>query len=237
MTAALAGTTVNESAIVQITAGQRSFSLEFPHPDDHIARIIRQTGTFYEAEMLNDLQSRLFFPSVAADIGAHVGNHTIFLAGVLGLTTYAFEPNPTNFSLLRSNLAANALQDRCLVHNVALGARRSQGTIERVSNANSGMSRVRAAPGGSVEILSLDSAFARLARLDVLKVDVEGGEIDVLRGAADTFRRLRPVAYLEVTPENFGQASELLSSYGYLCWKRFNATATFLFLPKERLGR
>jgi len=204
-----------------------------------------ETGARGHAELVehtklalcDDLQSRLFFPSVAADIGAHVGNHTIFLAGVLGLTTYAFEPNPTNFSLLRSNLAANALQDRCLVHNVALGARRSQGTIERVSNANSGMSRVRAAPGGSVEILSLDSAFARLARLDVLKVDVEGGEIDVLRGAADTFRRLRPVAYLEVTPENFGQASELLSSYGYLCWKRFNATATFLFLPKERLGR
>ena len=121
---ALAGSTVTETAIVQITNGQRSFSLEFPDSADHIARIIRKTGAFYEAEMLSDLQSRLFFPSVAADIGAHVGNHTVFLAGVLGLTTHAFEPNPTNFSLLLSNIAANGLQDRCVVHNVALGARR-----------------------------------------------------------------------------------------------------------------
>ena len=225
------------SATVQIASGQRSFSLKFPHPDDHIARTIRQSGTFYEADMLADLQSRLFFPQVAVDIGAHVGNHTTYFAGVLNLTTYAFEPNPTHFSLLRSNLEANGLDGHCVLFNVALGAEPGHGAINEASATNSGMSRVTPAMSGPVEVTSLDTALPHLARLDVLKVDVEGSELDVVRGARETLRRLRPVSYIEITPENFGDVQALLAGCGYVCWKRFNATATFLFLPEERFGQ
>lgn len=225
-----------ESAIVRPVAGHRSFTLEFPHPDDHIARTIRQTGSFYEAEMLADLQSRLFFPSVAVDIGAHVGNHAIFLAGVLNLATHAFEPNPTHFALLRSNLRANGLEDRCTPYNVALGAGPGRGTIDRGSATNSGMSRVTPASEGPVEIVSLDATLSQLQRLDVLKIDVEGREIDVLNGAVQILARLRPIAYIEIAAENFAQARALLATSGYVCWKRFNATETFLFLPKERFA-
>jgi len=224
------------STTVQIVAGQRSFALQFPHPDDHIARTIRQTGTFYEAEMLNDVRSRLFFPAVAADIGAHVGNHATFFAGVLGLTTYAFEPNPKHFSLLRTNLQANGLDGRCTLFNVALGARDGHGTIDEAAANNSGMSRVTPAPLGPIDVTSLDAALPHLERLDVLKLDVEGAEVDVLEGARETLRRLRPISYIEITPENFEAARSLLSTCGYVCWKRFNATATFLFLPRERFG-
>lgn len=224
------------SATVQIAAGQKSFSLQFPHPDDHIARTIRQSGTFYEAEMLGDLQSRLFFPQVAVDVGAHVGNHTVFFAGVLNLTTYAFEPNPRHFSLLRANLAANGLDGRCTLFNAALGAKPGHGTIDEASATNSGMSRVTSAVSGPIEVTCLDGALPHLERLDVLKVDVEGSELEVVRGARETLHRLRPISYIEITPENFGDVQALLSSFGYVCWKRFNATATFLFLPEERFG-
>jgi FkbM family methyltransferase len=229
-----ARTPLTPSATVQIASGRKSFSLELPHPDDHIARTIRQSGTFYEAEMLSDLQSRLFFPQVAVDVGAHVGNHTIFFAGVLNLTTYAFEPNPAHFSLLRSNLRANGLDGRCTLFNVALGAEPGHGTIDEGSATNSGMSRVTPTINGPVEVTSLDTALPHLERLDVLKIDVEGTELDVVRGVRETLRRLRPVSYIEIAPENFGDVYALLSSCGYVCWKRFNATATFLFLPAER---
>lgn len=224
------------SATVQIIAGQKSFALTFPHSDDHIARTIRQTGTFYEAEMLRDLQSRLFFPAVAVDIGAHVGNHTTFFAGVLGLSTYAFEPNPTHFSLLRSNLQANGLDGRCTLFNVALGARSGHGTIDEAVATNSGMSRVTPAAYGPIEVRSLDAALPHLERLDVLKLDVEGSELEVLEGARETLGRLRPISYIEITPDNFAAARSLLSRCGYVCWKRFNATATFLFLPRDSFG-
>jgi FkbM family methyltransferase len=224
------------SATVQVAFGHKSFSLEFPHPDDHIARMIRNSGTFYEAEMLADLQSRLFFPQVAVDIGAHVGNHTTFFAGVLNLTTYAFEPNPAHFLLLRSNLEANGLHGRCALFNLALGAAPGRGAIDLASATNSGMSRVTPAMNGPIEVTSLDTALPHLARLDVLKIDVEGSELDVVKGARETLRRLRPVAYIEIAPDNFGDVQALLSSCGYVCWKRFNATATFLFLPTERFG-
>lgn len=232
----VAGLAAADSAIVQVHAGQKSFTLQFPHPDDHIARTIRQTGSFYEAEMLSDLQSRLFFPSVAVDIGAHVGNHTTFLAGVLNLTTHAFEPNPTHFSLLRSNVRANGLEGLCTLYNFAAGAGPGHGMIDGGSATNSGMSRVTPMSRGPVEIVSLDTVLAPLERLDVLKMDVEGSEVEVLKGAGLILLRLRPVCYIEITADNFGEARTLLSKYGYVCWKRFNATATFLFLPKERLG-
>jgi FkbM family methyltransferase len=232
----VAGSPAADSATVPINAGQKSFSLQFPHPDDHIARTIRHTGTFYEAEMLSDLQSRLFFPSVAVDIGAHVGNHTMFLAGVLNLTTYAFEPNPTHFALLRANVMANRLEERCTLYNVAVGAGPGHGVIDAGSVTNSGMSRVRPTSQGSVEIVSLDAVLAPLEQLDVLKMDVEGDEVEVLKGARQTLLRLRPISYIEITAENFAEARTLLAQYGYVCWKRFNATATFLFLPKERFA-
>ena len=83
--------------------------LHFATEDDHIAKVVRNTKTFYEVEMLRDIRARLFFAKCAVDVGAHVGNHTVFFAHVLGLRTIAFEPNPASFRHLKANISANAL--------------------------------------------------------------------------------------------------------------------------------
>jgi hypothetical protein len=86
-----------------------------------------------------------------------------------------------------------------------------------------------------VEIVTLDEVLGE-PRIDVIKIDVEGWELDVLRGATVTLERHRPLLYIEAMQNQFDAVRAHLSAAGYVCWKRFNATPTFLFMPRERLG-
>jgi FkbM family methyltransferase len=214
----------------------RQFQIEFPSGEDHIARVISQTGGFYEADMLADIRSRLIFPRYAVDVGAHVGNHTIYFAGVLGIDTISFEPNPLNCSLLSANIAANGLTDHCRVRNVAVGGSHGKCVSLPGGAGNSGTSRVNRSEDGSIAIVTLDEELADVPRVDLLKIDVEGWELEVLAGADRSIARCRPLIYVEASEKSFGVVEPHLSSADYVCWRRFNATPTFLFLPRERLG-
>ena len=72
--------------------------------------------------------------------------------------------------------------------------------------------------------------------IDVIKIDVEGWELDVLRGAARVIQQHRPLLYVEASDATFAPVRAYLVTCRYVCWKRFNATPTFLFMPNERLG-
>jgi FkbM family methyltransferase len=221
---------------VGFEAGGKQLTLAFASEHDHIARAIAHSGTFYEAELLADLRSRLFFPVCAVDVGAHVGNHTLYLAHVLGLRTISFEPNPQNFALLATNVHANGLDDICTLHNLAVGAAPGRVRTLDAGDDNTGMATVEADPAGSVAMARLDDTVLAAPRLDVIKIDVEGWELEVLRGADAVLRERRPLLYIEILAPRFGTIETHLRERGYQCWKRFNHTPTFLFLPRERLA-
>ena len=227
---------MTEGHIVAFHAAGKHLTLGFASEEDHIAEVIRKTGTFYEAEMLGDLRSRLFYAECAVDVGAHVGNHSIYFSHVLGLQTLAFEPNPVTFEHLEANINANGLAERCLVRNVAVGAAAGRARATPPAERNSGMATVESDPTGAIEVVTLDEAVLGQPRIDVVKIDVEGWELEVLRGGAQTLARHRPLLYVEIMKPGFEAVLAHLERSGYVCWKRFNATPTFLFLPTERLG-
>jgi FkbM family methyltransferase len=227
---------MSERHEVTFNAAGKSLSLGFASSADHIAQMIRQSGTFYEAEMLADARSRLFFPRCAVDVGAHVGNHTVYFAHMLGVRTYSFEPNPETFRHLEANVKGNGLEHLCTVRNAAVGAATGKGHVEPASDENSGMSSVALDPAGTVEIVLLDGVLADEPAIDLIKIDVEGWELEVLRGGATILARHRPVLYIEIMADKFDAVSRYLDAAGYRCWKRFNVTPTFLFLPRERLA-
>jgi FkbM family methyltransferase len=224
------------TAEVDIQAQGGIVHLRFPHENDHIATVIRQSGTFYEAEMLDDVRARLFFPVCAVDVGAHVGNHTTYFAKVLGLRTLSYEPNPVNFAHLVETIERNKLGDRCTLRNVAVGAVAGRSREGDHGGSNSGMARVVSDPDGAIEVVTLDGELVGEPRIDVVKIDVEGWELEVLQGARETLARHRPLVYVEAEQSTFESLCTDLRAAGYICWKRFNATPTFLFLPRERLG-
>lgn len=226
----------NQAPTVAFTSGGRQLTLRFASEQDHIARIIEATGSFYEAELLADVRSRLFFPECAVDVGAHVGNHTLFFSKVLGLKTIAFEPNSRTFELLETNVRENGVESLCRVRHAAVGACEGRVRAASADDDNSGMATVAADVSGDVPLLVLDAELKNDGRIDVVKIDVEGWELDVLRGAEQVIEKHRPLIYVEASEASFPGVRDLLDARRYVCWKRFNATPTFLFMPSERLG-
>lgn len=202
---------------------------------DHVQRCIAATGRFYEAEMLEDLRGRLAPGAVFVDVGANVGNHALFAAAVCGARVIAFEPSPPLADHCAANLALNgaAVAGRVVLRQQGVGA--ESGARARVvpgPAGNAGMTRLEADEAGEAEIVALDDALDALGYLPTaIKVDVEGMELDVLRGAERTLRLCRPALYVEATERDaFEAVCTFLRPLGYVAAARFNATPTYLFL-------
>jgi FkbM family methyltransferase len=160
----------------------------------------------------------------AIDVGANVGAHTLPLARHVGEggRVIAIEPTAWAIDGLRRNLALNAdLSQRVTVHAAALVAPGEPLAREYYSSWPVSEARrphavhrgVAHSTAGS-EALTLDALVARegLSRLDVVKIDVDGHELQVLRGASATLARLRPSLVLELTPYALGEHGDSLDA-------------------------
>jgi FkbM family methyltransferase len=168
---------------------------------DNLQRTLWFTGT-YEPGLLRLLERELRAGDVMADVGAHVGVHALSAGRRLGELggggrVIAFEPTPDSAAALRAAAARNGVPVE--VVEAALGD--GDGTVELHGDPRYGAhdAGVRSQFGaGAVvaraPVLTFDgwAADAGLARLDVVKIDIEGAEILALRGMRESLRRLRP---------------------------------------------
>lgn len=133
------------------------------------------------------------FPAngVVMDIGAHVGSHAIWMAGNAA-TVLAVEPHPLSRRLLAWNLALNDIFNVSVFPFALL-----DGHGKASMPDHGGGSRLGVDGPHSVEFVPADHAFAFLQRLDFIKMDCEGSEAKVLRGARGLLARLRPRMLIE----------------------------------------
>jgi FkbM family methyltransferase len=191
--------------------------------DKFIGRSFDLYGEFSEGEV------RLFRALVrpgqtVLDVGANIGAHTVPLARFVGPTgsVLAFEPQRTLFYMLCGNVAQNNL-DHVKCFQAAVGERAGQISVPELDPAaeqNYGgvdLSRPVKGPAATVPLLRIDDL--RLAACHLIKIDVEGMEREVLLGAADTIRRLRPLLYVEDDrPDKSAALRACLASFGYELW-------------------
>jgi|GEM_PF-898419 len=211
------------------TAETRYGILSFLRDDDPIGLSLRRYGEWAQLEIDFVLQF-LFEGATVVDVGANVGTHTLAFARAVGPEgcVHAFEPQEMIFELLRSNAETNAI-DNAVLHLRAAGERagiRYVPTIDYASHVNAGAVSLRAAPGesaGTVEVVALDDMALDDVRL--IKIDVEGMEPDVIRGAAATLARCRPFLFVECnTVANGVDIIDSLAGAGYaLYYKRSGA--------------
>lgn len=157
--------------------------------------------------------------STMIDVGANMGNLTIAAAALVGPSgrVLAFEPSPRFAEIIQKNLEANAFTDRATVHCVALGAQ--AGTVHLDESAADDTTNHISENGTAVEEAPLDSFTADLSHIDVLKIDVEGYELEVLRGGHDTLRKTKTI-YIELNTKALVRAGvdqqqlyQLLTTY------------------------
>jgi FkbM family methyltransferase len=207
------------------------------HPEpDHLARVIRSQRTFYEIDLLAKCRE-IYLPNTRIiDVGANIGNHSVFFSAILNAPVYAFEPFPPNYALLELNIAANGLDDQIVASCLAVGEAVGMATLQPGPPANFGTTRVVAGTG-ETPIRSLDS-LAIPGPISLIKVDVEGEELPVLLGAEGLIQAWLPDIAIEAgTPEAFRRLADAMLRFGYVPRGRFAATPTYLFSAADQMSR
>lgn len=206
-----------------------------PTPDHVTAQM--SGGKPYEYSLLRVLQRAMDDGDVFVDVGAHVGNHAIYLALSGDITVHCFEPNGTIADVLERNIEQNRLTSRVTVYRVALGASDASGTLV-LSPGNTGATRVTERDGGGdIPIRALADVYN--GRVDVLKVDVEGSEVDVVEGAIPTIRRFHPLIVIESgEATTVPELEDVLREEGYRRLPiNMAATPTYLYATGRHLPR
>lgn len=125
------------------------------------------------------------------DIGANVGSYTILASGVVGCKTCSFEPAPATFSRLRDNIALNRLNDRTSLYQCALGNTKGQVSFTSNENCTNHVSRNEKYSSEDCVVVPIEVLDEMLQEREplLMKIDVEGYELPVLRGAQRVLSR------------------------------------------------
>jgi len=207
-------------AELRIRAHDRSYRIN--DPGGLIGKSLR-AGVPYEARVLQHIYRKGLI-GLAVDIGASVGNHTLWFAAICGLRVIAVEP--LDFERLRANVALNPDLD-IEVWPWALGETYGCGTVIGAPAHAIGDSF----PADGVKIQPLDGQDIG-EPVVLLKIDVEGMEPEVLRGAERTIRNDRPLIFAEAQDEAADErVADILEPLGYTRGKVFGATPLWEWIP------
>jgi FkbM family methyltransferase len=195
------------------------FSVNFAR--DPVQRVHR-AGRFYEEKELQTLRN--FFPigGVFVDIGANVGNHSLFVARFLNPSlVIPFEPNPAAYSLLINNVLINDLLDRFDLSKLGVGVSdvRSGGFAVEQRRENLGAARMLP-DSGDVSVWRGDMVLGDVAP-DFIKIDVEGMEMKVLRGLSGVLAQRRPAMLVEVDNANADEFAAWVKDNSYAVKRTF----------------
>ena len=179
--------------------------------DSVVSQSLRLYGEWAQKEI--DSLSVFIGPGARViDIGAYIGTHTLAFASIVGPTgsVHAFEPQPNIFELLKANVESNNLINVTL-YGLALSDEINEISFVEEdigSPGNFGATTIlqegnlSAAPQVSIILNRLDNLIN--GRVDLIKVDVEGMEVEVLKGAEKTILENRPIILCEVNSVESG---------------------------------
>ena len=208
------------------------------HKDDLIQRH-HLYGQFYEQEGLGII-ARHFVPGgVFVDIGANVGNHSVFVGLFLGPSLIVpFEPNPAVIPVLKYNLLLNGLSSIVDDANIGIGLSDEIGDAEALTPdlTNLGLTKLRMdSEAGAIPLMPGDWVFDDRP-VDFIKIDVEGMEMRVLSGLAATIARCRPRLFVEVDTANAAAFQTWMETNRYCQVERFRRSMSnenYVVLPIE----
>jgi FkbM family methyltransferase len=207
-------------------------------------RLRRRFGARFECE-LNEKVTRLIYYTgfdpkdcrivrrlvrsgdVILDAGANVGFYSLLAAKWMrgNGAVHAFEPFPETARRFERNLELNSnLRSLVHLHRIALSDFNGKARMSVPDQSNQGCNHLGTTGECEVEVMTLDAFCEKqqLSRVDLIKIDVEGAEVALLKGAEQTIRRFRPILMIEVNPATLQRSGytardviEAIGRHGY----------------------
>ncbi len=160
-------------------------------------------GEEFEPHMVQLFRALVTPDDVVADIGANIGLTAILFSKIAN-NIYAFEPSPSTYRILSENLVRNRIAN-VHAYNLGLGQKQEKLTITFASNNRSGgyvSDKIRPESGHVTEVIQIETIdrlfLAEGISPSFIKIDVEGFEMNVIKGAARFLEHYRPTIVLEM---------------------------------------
>lgn len=216
-----------ENILVWLTKGKEYGKLVTKFPPNHYQykvgsiRTVERDGIRYQLDLADLVDWYIYFGfieparmnlynlvkpgSIVMDVGANVGDTTMHLAKYAGEKgqVHSFEPDTYNFARITKNLSLNNFKNITL-NNLGLGAEESYLKIIVRDEHNRGMNQLikeelKEGDAG-VKIVKLDDYISENAidHVDLIKIDVEGFDFEVLKGASQILDRIKPDLFIEL---------------------------------------
>jgi FkbM family methyltransferase len=199
-------------------------------------------GEFYEPEELAIISEFFSRGGVFVDIGANVGNHTVYVCKFLHpMQVIVFEPNPPAASVLELNVALNGLQRLVDLSHLGVGLSDSNGRAHpEVHAGNLGATCMIPTDDPNGLPLIRGDAVLSQRRVDFIKIDVEGMEMRALAGLGETIARWRPAMFIEVDNANSDAFQAWVEDNDYVSartFRRYPTNENHMIVPVEAAER
>jgi len=209
--------------------------------NDHIFNNIRRKKIFYEHDLLFHLFKNIESKkSTIIDVGANIGNHAVYFGKYLCEKVIAVEPSQLHSDILRKNLSSNLSKNKYEVHQIAVGNEKGNVTLVFPSEINLGAAKIDRSSNNKdfnsekVPIDKLDNIINE-SNIAMLKIDVEGFEIDVLKGAEKLIKNNLPHIIAEAHDDkHLNEIKKFLKTYNYTILGRFCYTPTYHFINTSK---
>lgn len=204
---------------------------------DYIPEKVKKSKNFYEISFLEFIRQFYTSGDYIIDVGANIGNHTIYFAAELGAKVLSFEPQPHNIICLESNVYLNNLSEQVTVNRFGLGAESGYVDIAMYRDMNYGTFSAKSdhfelpLEKFTLEVKCLDDIIEPQQKVSIIKIDVEGMEYEVLLGASKLIQKHKPLVTTEcLNVDEFLKIEQYLAEYDYVMIDVLNLDPSFVFI-------
>lgn len=163
------------------------------------------SGQFFEQKELMELVKFIGIQKTIVEIGANIGNHVVFYAKhLMPKIIFPFESNPESIILLNENIKINGISHLIDPRGIGIGLSDKKGLFSVDLKNKNNLDAAMLKEGGGISVDCLDNLIKDI-KIDFIKIDVEGMELQVLKGARDIIQKYKPLIYIEIFRVNIDQ--------------------------------
>jgi FkbM family methyltransferase len=157
------------------------------------------------------------------DVGANIGTYTVLLSNWVGSTgtVYSFEPSKDNCEIIKKTLKINNMENVKLIEKAVTNFNGQSNLDVGVDCTGYYITRDIVSKSSIVQCVKLDDIFKNNEKIDFMKLDAEGQELNVLKGMHELLKQPQLKIMMEFEPETHSKENDpektldLLESYGY----------------------